>query len=145
MNATEAAALLTICAAYDNRKPDADTAKAWAMALDGMRYEDCWVAVVNHYQRSREWIMPSDVIRGARKIRDGRVLAYGTLPDPPASMSADPKAYIEFLARTTEQIANGEIVRAEGNPDQLPRHDVIRDWDEGEPTSEQASFLGCVE
>ena len=32
MTPAQAAALLTIAASFDNRKPDADQAKAWAMA-----------------------------------------------------------------------------------------------------------------
>lgn len=40
MTPTEAAMLLTIAASYDNRKPDADQAKAWAMVLDDLRFVD---------------------------------------------------------------------------------------------------------
>ena len=50
MTPTDAARLLTLAAAYDNRKPDADQAKAWAMVLDGLRFEDCCEAIVAHYR-----------------------------------------------------------------------------------------------
>ena len=73
MTPTEAAALLTIAAAYDNRKPDADQAKAWAMALDGLGFEDCRQVVVEHYRKTRDWLMPADVFNGVRRLRYERI------------------------------------------------------------------------
>lgn len=111
MTPADAAKLLTIAAAYDNRKPDADQAKAWAMALDGIRYEDARDAIVGHYQKTRDWLMPSDVITGAKRIRSDRLRAFGPIPDPPKSLDpADVDAYGQWLAETMRRIADGEMV-----------------------------------
>jgi hypothetical protein len=83
VKATEAAALLTVAAAFDNRKPDADQAKVWALALDGLRFIDCRDAIVTHYQSSREWLMPADVIRGVKRLRRDRRHTPGTSRTPP--------------------------------------------------------------
>jgi hypothetical protein len=106
MTPTEAAALLTICAAYDNRKPDPDAAKAWAMALDGYRFEDCREAVVAHYRASREWIMPSDVIAAVKKVRGGRIEDVTT--QPPAGLDPDDTgSYSRWLKSELRRVADG--------------------------------------
>jgi hypothetical protein len=115
MTPTEAAALLTICAAYDNRKPDVDAAKAWAMALDGYRFEDCRDAIVGHYRTSREWIMPADVITAVKRIRTGRL--EDAAPCPPAGLDPDDtSAYTRWLRRVRRAIADGCEVPAEDYP-----------------------------
>jgi hypothetical protein len=109
MKPTEAAALLLIAAAYDNRKPDEDQAKAWAMALDGLRFEDCREVIVAHYQRSREWLMPVDVIGGVRRLREKRIADYGP-PEPPANLDPDDTgAYARWLETTKRRIADGDL------------------------------------
>jgi hypothetical protein len=107
MTPTEAAALLTICAAYDNRKPDADAAKAWAMALDGLRFEDCRDAIVAHHRVSREWIMPADVVTAVKKTRTSRL--EDVAPQPPADMDPDDTGrYARWLGHVRRQIADGQ-------------------------------------
>ena len=109
MKPTEAAALLTIAAAYDNRKPDADQAKAWAMALDDLRFEDCRDVIVAHYKRSREWLMPVDVIGGVRRLREKRIADYGPI-EPPSSLDPDDTAsYARFVQDARRRIADGEL------------------------------------
>lgn len=126
MKATEAAALLTIAAAYDNRKPDADQAKAWAMALDGLRFEDCREVIVQHYRRSREWLMPVDVISGVRRIRSDRVARFGAIPAPdhldPDSPTFD-EDYTRYMAETTKAIGDGIYQRTSPKP--LTSRDVL--------------------
>jgi len=113
MTPAEAAALLTVAAAFDNRKPDADQARAWAMALDGYRFEDCREAIVQHYRVSREWLMPVEVINAVKKLRNGRVIAYGLLPDPPAHIDPDDTGAIQqWRIDLTRGIADGEITNA---------------------------------
>lgn len=124
MKATEAAALLTVAAAFDNRKPDADQAHAWAAALDGLRFEDCREAVIRHYRASREWMMPSDVIGGVRKLRDQRLSEFGTLPDPPPHIDPDKTGeLIAWLEETRTAIADGTYERP--GPSEVPARDVI--------------------
>ena len=108
MTPTEAAALLTIAASFDNRKPDADQAKAWAMALDGLGFEDCRDVVVEHYRKSREWLMPADVFAGVRRIRYERIERFGYITPPPELDFAEEQAHIKHIR---ERVAAGELTR----------------------------------
>ena len=114
MTPAEAAALLAVAAAFDNRKPDPDAATAWALALDGWRFEDCRDAIVAHYRRSREWIMPSDVIGGVQAIRNERLERFRKLNGwkallPPADLADDPRAEQEWTYRMTQAICDGTV------------------------------------
>lgn len=113
MKATEAAALLTIAAAFDNRRPDADQAKAWAMALDGLRFEDCREVIVAHYRRTRDWLMPSDVTAGVRMLRHARLDAYGPIPAPVGIDPDDTAAYRRAFKATQRAIADGTLTAPE--------------------------------
>ena len=106
MTPTEAAALLTIAAAFDNRKPDADTAKAWSLALDGLRFEDCRDAIVAHYRESSEWLMPAMVVAGVRKVRATRVRDFGPF-DVPSGL--DGPAYLAYIRDVQRRVADGEL------------------------------------
>jgi hypothetical protein len=127
MKPTEAAALLTIAAAYDNRRPDADQAKAWAMALDGLRFEDCRAVIVAHYQRSKEWLMPFDVIGGVKKLRAKRIDDHPPLTPPPAPEHLDEPAQvawqIEWRKDANRRIGDGEVIDCDAAYGELkPRH-----------------------
>src|SRR5690349_7030751 len=124
MKPTEAAALLTIAAAYDNRKPDADQAKAWAMALDGLRFEDCRTVIVEHYRRSREWLMPVDVVTGVRRMRDRRIAEYGPIELPADFDADDTAAYSRFIQEARRQIGDG-ILKPRPSIEAGPARDVI--------------------
>lgn len=122
MKPTEAAALLTIAAAYDNRKPDADQAKAWAMALDGLRFEDCREVIVAHYRKSREWLMPVDVIQGVGHLRAKRVSNHPPVQPPSWLDPDDTGAYIRWEREVHQAIADGTY---QGEPDgELKPRDV---------------------
>lgn len=116
MTPAEAQALLTICAAFDNRKPDPDAAQAWSLALAGLRFEDCRDAIVKHYQESREWIMPADVRAEVKRVRGGRV-DHETVPIPPGFDPDDTSAYQRLLAESRRAQADGrEVVLPEYRP-----------------------------
>lgn len=106
MNQQEAAALLGIAAAFDNRKPDADAAKAWSVALDGFRFEDVRDVIVAHYRTSNEWLMPSHIITAVKRIRAKRI-ADTVLPEPPAELDGDPVATNAWIAATRRAIGDG--------------------------------------
>ena len=108
MTPAEAAALLTIAAAYDNRKPDADQAKAWAMALDGLGFEDCRQVVVEHYRKTRDWLMPADVFNGVRRLRYERIERFGYITPPPDLDFAEEQAYTKAIR---ERVADGSLTR----------------------------------
>ena len=112
MTPTEAAALLAIAAAFDNRKPDADAAQAWALALDGLRFEDCRDAVMTHYRTSADWLMPSVVIAAVKRMRRERIAAFGALPNPPAELDGDPTRTHAWTVDAIRRIGDGEITDA---------------------------------
>lgn len=109
MKPTEAAALLTIAAAYDNRKPDADQAKAWAMALDGLNFADCRTVIVAHYRQARDWLMPSDVVGGVKRLRAKRIDDYGPMPAPKDIDPDDKAAWRRYVLETQTAIADGTL------------------------------------
>lgn len=125
MKPTEAAALLTIAAAYDNRRPDPDAAKAWAMALDGLRFEDCRQVIVEHYQRSRDWMMPVDVIGGVKRLRAQRISEFGPMPEPPHGLGEDPAAYSRWYSDTRRAIGDGAYDGTPQREAELAAHNVL--------------------
>lgn len=110
MNTQEAAALLAVAAAFDNRKPDADAAQAWAIALDGLRFTDCRDAIVAHYRATSDWLMPAMVIGHVRRVRDARIKAYGVISPPLDLDPDDTGAYARWGAYAYEAVANGEEI-----------------------------------
>lgn len=124
MNNQEAAALLAIAAAFDNRKPDPDAATAWAIALEGADFDDCRTAIVAYYRSSKEWLMPSDVISGVVAIRRKRIDDYGLITPPDDLDPDDPNAYTLWYSTTMKAIASGQIVRSTEPTEELPRRDL---------------------
>lgn len=105
MTPAEAQALLTVAAAFDNRKPDPDAATAWSIALDGYRFEDCRDAIVAHYRASSEWLMPAKVITEVKRIRAKRIEDHPPLTPPP---DLDPVETCAWLREQRWRIGNGE-------------------------------------
>lgn len=110
MNAAEAQTLLTMAATVDNRKPDEDAAKAWAVLLDGLRVDDCREVVIRHYRESSEWLTPAIIRAKVKALREKR-LADHPEPTPPNDLT--PVETVEWLRRTRQAIADG-------NPPQVP-------------------------
>lgn len=112
MSPAEAALLLGVAAAYDNRTVSEIAARAWAEALAGVELADAKAVVVEHYRRTRDWIMPADVLAGVKAMQRARLAAA-----PPPLPSTDPDNVREYLAETRAlraQIASGQI-----NPNQI--------------------------
>ncbi|TCJ23035.1 hypothetical protein [Nocardioides jejuensis] len=121
MTPTEAGTLLTMASAFDNRKVDPDAAKAWAVALDGLRFDDCRAALIQHYKTSTDWLMPASLRTLVKRLRRNRVLEYGVLPDPPSHLDPDnAAAYIAWQKATTRAIADGNPPT---KPAELPARD----------------------
>lgn len=104
MTPAEAQVLLSMAAAFDNRKPDPDAAKAWAAALDGLPFEDCRAALIEHYANTTDWIMPAHITTIVKRRRAKRI-SQADIPPPPNP--DDPAAYIADLKASRERAATG--------------------------------------
>jgi hypothetical protein len=128
MSPAQAAALLGLCSACgDNRKPDEDVAKTWALLLDDLRFEDCQEAIVAHYRDSGDWIMPADIRRHVEAVRRERIRAAGNLTEriPLAihSMEDGPEqqeAERAWLREAARRIGDGEHI-----DDVAPRLQIV--------------------
>lgn len=86
----EAGLLLTFAQVYDNRTFDATTAESWAISADPeVTFDIGRAAIANHYRKTREFIMISDIndySKDAAKVRRERIQAAG-LPDFPSGLT----------------------------------------------------------
>lgn len=73
MNPSDAAVVLALCATYDRRTIGRVDATSWGRVLGDTELPDALQAVDDWYATSRDWIMPADVIAGAKRIRDRRI------------------------------------------------------------------------
>lgn len=74
MTMDEIADLLSVIAGFDRRTVGPDDVEAWRLALDDPRapnlaLSECVDAVVLHYQDTREWIMPADILKRVKAMR----------------------------------------------------------------------------
>lgn len=107
MTPAEAQVLLSMAAAFDNRRPDPDAARAWSAALDGLRFDDCRDALIEHYKTSTDYLMPVLIRTAVRRIRSKRIAEAGALTPPP---DLTPVETNRWLAEARSQIANGTPV-----------------------------------
>lgn len=107
MSPAEAQVLLSMAATVDNRKPDADAAKAWAAMLDGLRVEDCMQAIREHYTESTEWLMPAMVRARVKRIRAKRIADHPPLIPPPGLSDAEER---QWLAGARRHIGDGNQI-----------------------------------
>ena len=119
MTPTEAQVLLSMASAFDNRKPDADAARAWSAALDGLRFEDCRDALIEHYKTSTDYLMPVLIRTAVRRIRSKRIAEVGDLIPPPGLSELETRQWLRDARR---RIGDGE----EYTPPQLPPADPRR-------------------
>lgn len=119
MTPAEAQTLLSMAAAFDNRKPDPDAAKAWAAALDGLPFDDCRLALIEHYKSSTEWLMPAVVRTAVRRVRAKRIAEHPHLTPPPGLDNEDER---RWFWQMRQRIANGETFA----PDQFAGELVAR-------------------
>lgn len=117
MNPTEAAELLAHCSAFDNRKPSAAAAVAWASALNDVPLDaDTRSAVAVFYSTppkdpdTKLWIQPHNVRTLRAKIRSGRLENFQYEP-------VDGETVAEYLARYQGQVravASGRVTPPSG-------------------------------
>ena len=108
MNAADAQTLLAMAAAYDNRTASAIAARAWSKALnDVVNLADAEAVLVEHYARTRDWVMPSDINNGVTLIRRNRTSRIET-PQPPETIDGDDVArQIEWVRAYTRHVGDG--------------------------------------
>lgn len=107
MTPSQAADLLTLAAAFDQRTIGTADALAWGAALEHIGYDDARQAVIEHYQRNRERIWPADVVTGVRRIRTKRLADAGD--PPPATDPDNVTAYRTALIEGRTAIAAGDL------------------------------------
>jgi hypothetical protein len=105
VNLTETATLLTMCAAYDRRTIGEADVRAWQAVLDDVAFADARDAVVEHYKRTRDWIMPADVRTIAKKARGDRLNRHLELV--PDADPDDVPAYLTALREDRMRTADG--------------------------------------
>jgi hypothetical protein len=119
MTPKEITQVLAKAASYDRRTVGAADVLAWHEILGRYDLGGALEAVTRHYADSREWIMPADVVRHIRTIRDQRqrdsrhaVRAlpsrYETDPERDARIAAHIRAIRQDLAarRTARHAAD---------------------------------------
>jgi hypothetical protein len=112
VNPAEAAELLKHCSAFDNRKPSAAAAVAWASALNDLPFDaDARAAVAAFYStpprdpETKLWIQPHNVRTLRTKIRNGRLENFQYEP-------VEGETAREFIARYQGQVravASGQV------------------------------------
>ena len=89
MDPADAAAVLAKAASYDNRTVTESAATSWAQSINPrVTLLDALNIVIEHYGRSREWIMPADINTASDRLRRERLLWMRT-PEPPAALDPD--------------------------------------------------------
>jgi len=108
MTDDEVVDLLTLMASFDRRTVGDADVDAWLMAVGDLPFEDAKVAVVKHYRESREWLMPADVRRAVRAIREERIKVR-PLPAPTPDEAVDPRVYKQRMAEIVRRVGNGKM------------------------------------
>lgn len=104
MSPAQTAALLALCAAYDSRRIGESDVAAWHEVLAEVPALEARAAVVAHYSRSTDRVMPAHVLAEVRRVRALRLQPSDELPD------ADPDDVPAWLAALRE----GRVRRADG-------------------------------
>lgn len=116
MNHSQTAALLALAAAFDARTIGEADVAAWQDVLADTAYEDAVTVVKAHYTRTRDRIMPVDVLTGVKKIRNDR-LDRVVIPPPPPGVDD-----LQWLRDCRKAIADGTWVEPEPDPTIAPRN-----------------------
>lgn len=121
MTTEEVIDLLSTVAAFDRRTVGEADVIAWSAAVGDLNFGDAREVVVQHYRTSRDWLMPSDIRTGVKKIRDAR-LAKAPMPAPDPALTDRPKDYQEAFQAALERFADGfappKMIRARVEPSQ---------------------------
>lgn len=132
MKLSEVADLLTMASAYDGRKPAVTTVEAWAAALDdNIAFADAKAIVIEHYARTRDWLMPADVNAASRQIRHARTSVIAT-PQPPEALDGIPAREHAWRRAYIRLVGDG-LTEAEADAQACAEHGVTRPAIEAAP------------
>lgn len=154
MNPEEAAELLGHCAAFDNRKPSAAAAIAWASALHDVPLDkDACAAVAAYYTTPPKdpdhklWILPHHVRTLRSQIRSKRLENFQYEPRPDET----PREFIARYRGQVQAIASGRVAPPTGQPALTggPHSDVAKVLEAGGigravPDSDEESLADTV-
>lgn len=73
MRTIDTAQVLARIAVFNNRSVDELVITAWHELLEPYELADCLRAVTEYFQRSKEWIMPVDVLNLVKEYREDRI------------------------------------------------------------------------
>jgi len=107
MERSEAAKVLTLCAVYDNRTIGEAEVIEWHKVLNSVRFEDATVAVRQYYAGTRQWVMPSDVLAGVKRLRAERLARI--TDQVPLSDPDDVVGYLHDLRQARRRMADGTV------------------------------------
>lgn len=92
MTPAETARVLAACASFDQRTVGEFDVVAWHKAIGHLDFTDAVEAVARYYTRTRQRIMPSDVVDGVKEIRNERAQqAHHEILTLPSRFEADPE------------------------------------------------------
>ena len=107
MTPADAAEVLALAAAFDNRSVGEANALAWSAAVDErVSVADAKRIVTEHYARTREWVMPSDVNAASAILRRTRLDRMAT-PEPPETLNGDPGLELTWQRAYRRAIGDG--------------------------------------
>jgi len=107
MERSEAAKVLTLCAVYDRRTIGETDATEWHKVLNSVRFEDATMAVRQYYAATRQWVMPSDVLAGVKRLRAERLARI--TDQVPLSDPDDVVGYLHDLRQARRRMADGAV------------------------------------
>lgn len=107
MTESQVAELLTLCSSFDDRDVSLSATMSWHPILEPYDFDDACDAIRAHYTRTRDRIMPVDVLNGIKQLRALRLAR--TEDPPPDADPNDPTAYIAALRAGRRRIADGEL------------------------------------
>lgn len=108
MNLSETGEALALASEYDNRHFTKETSAAWWELLNPYTLDEAKHAIRKHYNESREWLMPADVLRIIKTERRNRLARVETIVPSRADMTST-AAELATTKALSKAIASGEL------------------------------------
>ena len=108
MNLSETGEALALASEYDNRHFTKETSAAWWELLHPYTLDEAKHAIRKHYNESREWLMPADVLRIIKTERRTRLAKVETIVPSRADMTST-AAELATTKALSKAIASGEL------------------------------------